>query len=93
MTAVLALGILLVLGPLVLARDGIPSLVALRRERQQLGEQAVALLGQNTALRDQIRRLRSDDHFLESAARRELGFVQSDETVYRFHRPAKPTGR
>ena len=91
LTIVLFVAILLALGSLVLARDGIPNLLALGRERQRLGEQAVALLQQNATLRDHIKRLRADDRFLESAARHELGFVRSDETVYRFRRSAKST--
>lgn len=92
LTLVLVGAIVLVSGSLVLAPDGLPSLVALRRERQRLGEQAVALLEQNQALRDQIHRLRSDDRFLEALARRELGFVGPDEMVYRFRRsPKDPT--
>jgi cell division protein FtsB len=90
LTLGLVAAIVIVLGSLVFARDGIPSLMALKRERQRLGEQAVALLEQNTALREQIDRLRTDDRFLEGLARRELGFVRTDELVYRFRRPPKP---
>ncbi len=90
LTTVLVAAIGLVFVSLLFAQDGLPALVALRGERQRLGEQAVALLQQNAALRDQIRRLRSDDAFLEQEARRELGFVRDDEVVYRFRRPAHP---
>jgi cell division protein FtsB len=89
LTIVLVVAIAIALGSLVLARDGIPSLLALRRERQRLGEQAVTLLQQNTTLREQIQKLRTDDRFLEALARHELGFVHSDELVYRFRRSAK----
>ena len=89
LTIVLIAGIALTLGSLLFARDGLPSLWALRRERQRLGEQAVALLQQNTTLREQIQKLETDDRFLEELARRELGFVRSDERVYRFRRRAK----
>lgn len=91
MTIVLLLAMVAVVGSLLFGRDGAASLLALRAERQRLGEQAVALLQQNADLRDQIERLRTDDRFLESFARRELGFVRPDEVVYRFHRPAKAT--
>jgi cell division protein FtsB len=90
LTIALFAAILVALGSLVLAANGVPNLVALQRVRQSLGELAVALLQQNSTLRDQIKRLRSDDRFLESSARHELGFVRSDETVYRFRRSAKP---
>lgn len=89
LTIGLVVAIGLMAGSLLVAPDGLPSLLALRRERQRLGEEAVALLEQNQSLRDQIHRLRSDDRFLEELARRELGFVGADETVYRFRRPPK----
>jgi cell division protein FtsB len=90
LTTALVGAIALVFVSLLFAPDGLPALVALRRERQRVGEQAVALLEQNAALREQIRRLRSDDAFLEQIVRRDLGFVRDDEVVYRFRRPAKP---
>ena len=93
LTLGLVSAIVVVLASLVFAPDGIPSLLALKRERQRLGEQAVALLEQNTALREQIDRLRTDDRFLEGLARGELGFVRDDELVYRFRRPAKSGAR
>ena len=79
----------LVLGSMLLAPGGIPNLLALRAERQRLGEQAVALLQQNAGLREQIQQLKSDDRFLEALARRELGMTRPDEVVYRFRRPPK----
>jgi cell division protein FtsB len=79
----------LVLGSMLLAPGGIPNLLALRAERQRLGEQAVALLQQNAALREQIQQLKTDDRFLEALARRELGMARPGEVVYRFRRPPK----
>ena len=86
----LTIGILviigLVLGSMLLAPGGITNLVALRAERQRLGEQAVALLQQNAALREQIQQIKTDDRFLEALARRELGMTRPGEVVYRFRR-------
>ena len=79
----------LILGSMLLAPGGIPNLLALRAERQRLGEQAVALLQQNAALREQIQQLKTDDRFLEAIARRELGMTRPVEVVYRFRRPPK----
>lgn len=93
LTLALVVAIVAVSASLVFAPDGVRSLLALDRERQRLGEQAVALLEQNRTLRDQIDRLRTDDRFLEGLARRELGFVRSDELVYRFRRPPRPPAR
>jgi cell division protein FtsB len=89
LTLGLVAAILIVLCSLVLASDGVPNLLALRHERQRLGEQAVALIQDNSALRDQIERLRSDDRFLEHLARRDLGLVGAGEVVYRFRRSPK----
>ena len=67
----LVLAIVFMLASLLVVPDGVGSLLALRRERQRLGEEAVALLEQNDALREQIHRLRTDDRFLEELARRD----------------------
>ena len=83
------LAVMVGLGFLLLAPGGIPNLLALRAERQRLGEQAVALLQQNAALREQIQQLKTDDRFLEALARRELGMTRPDEVVYRFRRPPR----
>jgi len=66
---------------------GIAHLVRLRAERRALGEATFALLRRNTRLRTDITRLRTDDRYLEALARRQLGLVRPNETVYRFRRP------
>ena len=40
----------------------------------------------NARLRDEVRRLRADDLYLEGLARRQLGLVRPNEFVYRFRR-------
>ena len=64
--------------------DGLSRLLLLRGERQAIGEEAVRRLQDNTALRAEISRLRSDPKYLESLARERLGLVRPDEMVYRF---------
>ena len=86
LTLVLVLGIAAVTGSVLVGRNGVTQLLTLRGERQRLGQEAVALLERNAALRDEIQHLQSDDRYLESFARRELGLVRGDEVVYRFHR-------
>lgn len=90
MTVLLLLVIVAVAYSALLGPDGARHLAALGAERQRLGEQAVALMAVNAALRDQIERLETDDRFLEAFARRELGLVRPGEVVYRFHRPPRP---
>jgi len=83
------LGLILVVGASALVGNhGVRELLSLQAERQRLGEQAVALLAQTTSLRDQVARIKNDDHFLETLARRELGLVKPGEVSYRFRRPA-----
>jgi cell division protein FtsB len=86
-TAVLALAILAVTGSALLGEHGIAHLLRLRAERQALGQSAFALLQTNDGLRSQIARLRSDDLYLEELARKQLGLVRPNETVYRVRRP------
>jgi cell division protein FtsB len=38
----------------------------------------------NSALRQEIKSLRSDRRYIEDIARRELGMVKADELVYQF---------
>jgi cell division protein FtsB/cell division protein DivIC len=79
-----------VAGSALLGTDGVTHLVELRAERQALGETAVRQMQGNAALRSEITRLRSDRRYLEEFARRRLGLVQPDETIYRFVSPDAP---
>lgn len=84
LTGILGALILSVAGASLFGSHGARQLVVIRQERQRLGERAVALLNENRARREAIRRLREDDAFLEDLARRELGLTRPNETVYRF---------
>ena len=68
---------------------GIPHLIGLRAEREDLGRTAFALLEENARLRDELRRLKKDDLYLEQLARRQLGLVKPGEIVYRFRRSTR----
>ena len=70
--------------------DGGARYMALRAERQELGGAAVRRLQENTALRAEITRLRTDPRYLEAMARKHLGLVRPDEYVYRFRTPDEP---
>lgn len=76
----------------LLSPHGIAHLMHLRADRQELGERAVALVQENQSLRGDIQRLQSDRLYLEGLARRELGLVRPNETVYRFRRAPDPPG-
>jgi len=72
----------------LLGEHGIAHFLRLRAERRELGRSAFALLQSQTRLRAEIERLRKDDVYLEGLARRQLGLVRPNETVYRFRRPS-----
>ena len=91
LTMLLVVGIAAVAISVLVGRSGATELLALHAERQRLGREAVALIERNAALRDEVQHLQSDDRYLESFARRQLGLVRGDEVVYRFHRPATAT--
>jgi cell division protein FtsB len=86
-TAVLLLAIAGVTLSALLGEHGLLHLRRLHRERQGLRQTTFALLGTNARLREDIRRLDEDDLYLEELARRRLGLVRPNETVYRFRRP------
>ena len=79
-----------VTGSALLGTEGVNRLLHLRAERQELGESAVRRLQGNAALREEIARLKSDRLYLEELARKRLGLVRPNETVYRFVRQDKP---
>jgi len=87
LTAGLVLAIFGVAGSALLGPHGVRHLRELRAERGRLAAATVRLLEQNARLRDEIARLERDDTYLEGLARRELGLVRPNETVYRFPRP------
>ena len=86
----LLVAIAAVAGSALLGADGVNRLIHLRAERQELGEAAVRRIQGNAALREEIARLRSDRRHLEVIARKRLGLVQPDETVYQFLGREKP---
>jgi cell division protein FtsB len=86
LSAGLALTIAGVAASVLLGEHGVAHLFRLRAERQGLGQTAFGLMESNARLRDEIQRLRTDDFYLEGLARRQLGLVRPNESVYRFRR-------
>lgn len=87
----MVLAIAAVTSSALLGEHGVAHLVRLRAERRALAENAFSLMDRNAHLRADIERLRGDDRYLESFARRQLGLVRPNEFVYRFRR--SPDGR
>jgi cell division protein FtsB len=71
----------------VFGGHGLTHLTRLRGERRELARATFARLERNARLREEIERLRGDDLYLEQLARRQLGLVKPNETVYRLRRP------
>lgn len=66
---------------------GLMHLLRLRNDQQQLEHTAFMLQQRNEHLRQQIRRLQSDDWYLEKLARERLGLVKKGEIIYRVAPP------
>ena len=89
LSVVLLLASVTVTASALVGEHGIPHLIGLRAERKDIGRTAFALLEENARLRDELRRLKKDDLYLEQLARRQLGLVRPGEIVYRFRRSTR----
>ena len=89
MSVMLGVGIVGLAASALFGEHGIAHLLRLRAERAQLAQTTFVLLQTNDRLREDIRRLHGDDTYLEGLARRQLGLVRPNETVYRFRRPGR----
>lgn len=63
---------------------GIVHLRGLETEREARLERIRALGRENQSLMEEIQRLRTDVHYIEKVARRELGLIRDNEVIYRF---------
>jgi cell division protein FtsB len=73
---------------------GLVDLLRMQREQHELEHTAFDLQQQNERLRERIRRLQSDDHYIEKLARERLGLVRKGEIMYRVTEPvAAPAAR
>ena len=93
LSAVLLVVIATVTVSAFIGEHGVPHLLRLRAERQDLGRAAFALLEDNARRRDELARLKDDDLYLEELARRQLGLVRPNEVVYRSRGPARDARR
>lgn len=79
--------VLLLLGFALFGDKGILRAIQLNRQKTSLQAELHRMEEANSALREEIKSLRSDHRYIEDIARRELGMVKPDELVYQF--PAK----
>ncbi len=71
----------------LLGVNGPRDLLLLRQRRAQLEAQRERLVAEGAQLAINVQNLRSDDKYLEHLIRIELGFVRSNEIVYKFGAP------
>lgn len=69
---------------------GLIHLLRMRGEQQELEHLAFDLQQRNEQLHQQIRRLQTDDWYVEKLARERLGLVKKDEVIYRVTAPPAP---
>lgn len=62
---------------------GLVHLLRMQAEQRELERKVFELQQRNEHLRQQIRRLESDDWYLEKLAREQLGLVKKGEIIYR----------
>jgi cell division protein FtsB len=67
-------------------KRGFLHLYRMEKKRQTYIERIRKVEEENQALIEEIQRLNTDPAYLESVARKELGFVKEDEILYRFSR-------
>jgi cell division protein FtsB len=63
---------------------GFIHLYKIEKERQAYADKIRDLELENQKLLDEINRLRSDEDYIESQARKELGLLKDGEVLYRF---------
>src|SRR5918993_985791 len=68
----------------VVGERGAIHLWRLRGEKSRIDEQNYRLQKENEVLRQQVSRIRNDNHYLEKLAREELNLVRPGEVIYRF---------
>lgn len=81
---VTGLCIALLLGLALFGDKGLVQALRDQRQKETLTHELSRLNETNAALLKEIAALRSDPHYIEGIARRELGMVRKDERVYQF---------
>jgi cell division protein FtsB len=68
----------------VFGERGLLRIDHLHRDRDDMQKRFLELKGENDRLKREISALQSDKRYLESIARRDFGFVRSNEVIYQF---------
>ena len=76
----------------VFGERGLLRIDHLHRDRDEMQKRLLELKGENDKLKREITALQSDRRYLESLARRDFGFVRSNEVIYQFPSQDKSAG-
>ena len=71
---------------------GFIHLYRMEKERVAYVARIIDLEEKNQELLEEIKRLRADQKYIESTARRDLGLIKENETLYRFKRDQSNDG-
>jgi len=85
----LIVAVLLLLGLFFAPGRGLYHYLKLQREIASLTEENRQLESKNIELSEDIKRLRSDEAYIEEVARKKHGFLKKNETVFEFPPPKK----
>lgn len=79
----------LVLAAVMLGNGGFRRLVRRALQLRKMNKELASLKAEEGELKRRLHEVKSSDRAIESAARRELGYVKPGELEYRFPPPAK----
>jgi len=65
---------------------GLVRIYKLSKDRDSIKAYNEKIKEENTAMRDEIQRLKTDDKYIEMVARKELGMIGKNEVVYQFEK-------
>ena len=66
---------------IVFSKHGYSDMALLKQEQGKLVQKNERLIRENTALRNEINRLKHDYDYIENTARQELGMIRRDELI------------
>lgn len=69
---------------LAFGERGFIHLYRMEKERQAYLEKIQKLENDNRKLMEQVKRLQNDEDYIETMARKELGFIKDNEIIFRF---------
>jgi len=74
----------IIIGLTIFSQRGLIHMMQLQEELQELKDYNDRLQNNNKSLKQEIRLLKNNPHYMEELARKELGLVKKGEIVYNF---------